>query len=150
MLEGYGMVNHLRTNDIILKTATTVIVFVILAFAIFLFIAGHNAPGGGFVGGLVTSGALILLYIAYGFETMERVIKINYRILLAIGLATAVLTGLGSFLFGVPFLSETFGHFHLPIFGDVELATAMIFDLGVYLTVVGVTMTIMLSIAEDV
>lgn len=141
--------NQLRSNDIILKTATTFIVFVILAFAIFLFFAGHNAPGGGFVGGLVTSGALVLLYIAYGFRVMNRVIKMNFRILIGIGLLLAVLTGVASFLFTERFLSHTYGHFHFPVFGDVELATAMIFDLGVYLTVIGVTMTIILSIAAD-
>ncbi|WP_066173276.1 Na(+)/H(+) antiporter subunit B [Bacillus marinisedimentorum] len=139
----------MRSNDVILKTTTTTIAFVILAFSFYLFLAGHNAPGGGFIGGLMTAGALVLMYISYGMETMSRIIKVNFRSFIPMGLLTAGLTGMGSFLFDVPFLSQTFGHFHLPLLGDVELATAMLFDLGVYLTVVGITMTIILTIAED-
>jgi multicomponent Na+:H+ antiporter subunit B len=139
----------LRTNDLILKTTTTMIAFVILAFSIYLFLAGHNAPGGGFIGGLMTAAAMVLLYIAYGLGTMGTVFKWSYRGLIAVGLLTAIFTGIGSFIFNVPFLSHTFGHFHFPFIGDVELATAMLFDLGVYFTVVGVTMTIILTIAED-
>ncbi len=139
----------MRSNDIILKTTTTTIAFVILAFSFYLFLAGHNAPGGGFIGGLMTAGALVLMYISYGMDTMSRIIKVNFRTFVPAGMLTAGLTGMGSFLFDVPFLSHTFGHFKLPLLGDVELATAMLFDLGVYLTVVGITMTIILTIAED-
>ncbi|WP_281269092.1 Na(+)/H(+) antiporter subunit B [Bacillus taeanensis] len=139
-----------RTNDLILKTTTTMIVFVILAFSVYLFLAGHNAPGGGFIGGLMTSAALLLLYVSYGFKTMKRIIKVNFRMFIGFGLLIAVLTGIGSFFFNVPFLSHTFAHFHhVPVIGEIELATAMLFDLGVYLTVIGVTMTIILTIAED-
>jgi multicomponent Na+:H+ antiporter subunit B len=123
--------------------------FVILAFSIYLFLAGHNAPGGGFIGGLMTAAAIILFYIAYGMKTMGRVFYWSSRSFIGLGLLTAIFTGIGSFLFNQPFLSHTFGHFHLPLLGDVELATAMLFDLGVYLTVVGVTMTIILTIAQD-
>ncbi|WP_246055196.1 Na(+)/H(+) antiporter subunit B [Pseudalkalibacillus caeni] len=137
------------TNDLILKTATTIIVFLILGFSVYLFFAGHNAPGGGFIGGLMTSGAFVLLYIAYGFQTMNRVVKIDFKTFIPIGLTIAVLSGVGSFLYGQPFLSHTDGYFHLPIIGKAHLATAMIFDLGVYFTVIGVTMTIILSIAKD-
>jgi multicomponent Na+:H+ antiporter subunit B len=140
---------HLRTNDLILKTTTTIIAFVILAFSIYLFFAGHNAPGGGFIGGLMTAAAVVLLYIAFGIETMGRVFKWSSTTLIAVGLLTAITTGIGSFLFNEPFLSHTFGHFHLPLLGDFELATAMLFDLGVYFTVIGVTMTIILTIADD-
>lgn len=140
----------MRTNDLILKTTTTIIAFLILAFSFYLFLAGHNAPGGGFIGGLMTSGAFVLMYLTYGFETMDRVIIFNFRTFIPIGLSVAVLTGVGSFFFDVEFLSHTFEHLHhIPLLGDVEVATAMLFDLGVYLTVIGVTMTIILSIAED-
>ncbi|WP_206738056.1 Na(+)/H(+) antiporter subunit B [Fictibacillus sp. S7] len=137
------------SNDLILKTTTNIIVFIILAFSVNSFFSGHNAPGGGFIGGLMGAGAIVLLYLAYGIGPINRVIPVNYRIVLAAGLLIAFLTGIGSFVFGVPFLSHSFGHFHLPLLGDTELATAMLFDLGVYLTVLGVTMTIILSIAED-
>ncbi|MYL33260.1 Na(+)/H(+) antiporter subunit B [Pontibacillus yanchengensis] len=140
----------MRTNDLILRTTTILIAFILLAFSIYLFIAGHNAPGGGFIGGLMTAAAVVLMYMTYGFDSVKKIIPINFRYLIPIGLLTAVLTGMGSFVYGEPFLSQTFAHFsHIPILGEVELATALLFDLGVYLTVVGITLTIILSIAND-
>ncbi|UFU01134.1 Na(+)/H(+) antiporter subunit B [Radiobacillus kanasensis] len=136
-------------NDLILRTTTNLIAFILLAFSIYLFLAGHSSPGGGFVGGLMTSAAFVLMYMAYGFDTVRKIIPINFRLFIPIGLSIALLTGLGSFVFNQPFLSQTFAYFHLPVFGEKELATALLFDLGVYITVIGVTMTIILSIAED-
>lgn|SRR5690554_5307063 len=138
-----------QSNNLILKTTTSLISFLMLGFGIYLFFAGHNSPGGGFIGGLLTTGAFLLLYIAYGINTVNQRLPINFAKLIPLGLLIAVLTSVGSFLFGEPFLSHTFGYFHFPIFGEVELATAMFFDLGVYLTVVGVIMTIILTIAND-
>ncbi|AIF43668.1 Na(+)/H(+) antiporter subunit B [Virgibacillus sp. SK37] len=138
-----------KPNDLVLRTTTSLIAFILLGFAIYLLLAGHNSPGGGFVGGLLTSGAILLMYMAYGMEVVKKIIPINFTLLIPIGLAFAVGTGIGSFIFNVPFLSQTFGYFHLPIFGEIELATAMIFDIGVYFTVVGVMMTIILTIAND-
>ncbi|WP_430785761.1 Na(+)/H(+) antiporter subunit B [Virgibacillus flavescens] len=138
-----------KPNDLILRTTTSLIAFILFGFAIYLLLAGHNAPGGGFVGGLVTSGAIILMYMSYGLEAVDKILPVNFRTLIPLGLLIALSTGLGSFLFDVPFLSQTYGYFHVPIFGEIELATAMIFDIGVFVTVVGVTMTIILSIAND-
>ncbi|NBJ68292.1 MULTISPECIES: Na(+)/H(+) antiporter subunit B [Clostridia] len=138
-----------KTNDLILRTTASLIAFILLGFAVYLLLAGHNSPGGGFVGGLMTSGAILLMNMAYGLEAVKKVLPINFVNLIPIGLAVAVGTSVGSFLFQQPFLSQTYGYFKFPIFGEIELATAMIFDLGVYLTVVGVMMTIILSIAND-
>lgn len=138
-----------KTNDLILRTTASLIAFILLGFAVYLLLAGHNSPGGGFVGGLMTSGAILLMNMAYGFNVVRKVLPINFVNLIPIGLAVAVGTSVGSFLFQQPFLSHTYGYFRFPIFGEIELATAMIFDLGVYLTVVGVMMTIILSIAND-
>jgi monovalent cation:proton antiporter len=139
----------MKTNDVILQTAAKIVVFIILTFSLFLFFAGHNNPGGGFIGGLMTAGALVLLALAFDLETIRKVIPLDFRRITAFGLLLAVLTGVGSFLFGAPFLSHTFTHYELPLLGETELATAVLFDLGVYLAVVGVTMTIILSIGED-
>lgn len=140
----------MKTNDVILQTATKMVVFLILVFAIFLLLSGHHHPGGGFIGGLVTSSAFVLLYLAFDIEGMKRVVPVDFIKLTAIGLLIAVLTGVGSFLFGVPFLTHTFGYVDLPVLGvDTELATAVLFDLGVYLTVIGITMTILITIGED-
>ncbi|WP_284140049.1 Na(+)/H(+) antiporter subunit B [Virgibacillus sp. LDC-1] len=138
-----------KPNDLILRTTTSLIAFILLGFAVYLLLAGHNSPGGGFVGGLVTSAAVILMYMAYGMETIAKIIPVNFRTVIPVGLLIAVGTGLGSFVFDVPFLSHTFGYFNVPIFGKIELATAMLFDIGVYLTVLGVTITIILNIAND-
>ncbi|MFS0672532.1 Na(+)/H(+) antiporter subunit B [Ornithinibacillus sp. 179-J 7C1 HS] len=139
----------IKPNNLILQTATALIAFILLGFSVYLFFAGHNAPGGGFIGGLVTAAAVVLLYMAYGIDFVNKILPINFRVLIPVGLLVAFLTGLGSFLFDAPFLSHTFGYFEFPIFGEVELATAMLFDLGVYLTVVGVTVTIIINIAND-
>ncbi len=141
--------NLFKSNDVILATGTKVIVFVILTFALYLFFAGHNNPGGGFIGGLMAASALVLLALSFNVELARRVVPIDYRDLIGTGLGIAYLTGIGSFLFGVPFLSHTFAYVELPLLGKTELATAMIFDLGVFLTVIGVTMTIILQIGED-
>ncbi|SIS37367.1 Na(+)/H(+) antiporter subunit B [Salimicrobium flavidum] len=138
-----------NSNDLILKTMTSIIAFILLGFSVYLFFAGHNAPGGGFIGGLMTSAAIVLMNMAYGQSGMRNSLPINFRFLFKLGLLIALLTGMGSFLFGEPFLSQTFAYFQLPILGRTELATALLFDLGVYLTVIGVTMTIILSIADD-
>ncbi len=139
----------LQSNDVLLQTTTKVVVFIILTFALHLFFAGHHNPGGGFIGGLVTAAGLVLIALAFSTDTVRKALPIDFRTLTAIGLGIALLTGAGSFLFGVPFLSQTFGYFDLPILGETELATAMLFDLGVYLAVLGVTMNIILQIGED-
>lgn len=139
----------IKTNDLILRTTTTLIAFILFGFSVYLFFAGHNKPGGGFIGGLMTSAAIILMYMAYGMESVAKIIPINFRVVIPIGLLIAVGTGVGSFIFGQPFLSQTFAYFQLPVLGKTELATALLFDLGVYLTVIGVTMTIILTIAQD-
>lgn len=137
-----------KTNDLILRTTTSLIAFVLLGFAIYLLFAGHNMPGGGFIGGLVTSGAIILLYMSYGEAKVKTLFPINFQLLIPIGLTIAILTGLGSLFFNVPFLTHSFGHITLPILGEIELATAALFDIGVYLVVLGATITVILHVNE--
>lgn len=138
-----------KTNDVILMTTARVVIFIIVLFSINLFFAGHNAPGGGFIGGLLTAAAIILFVISFGMDAVGRVLPFNYRIMTGIGLLIAVLTGVGAFLFNAPFLSHSFDYFTLPILGETELATAVIFDLGVYLAVIGVTLTIILTVGRE-
>jgi multicomponent Na+:H+ antiporter subunit B len=139
----------MRTNDVVLKTATQLITFIIIIFSIYVFLSGHNHPGGGFIGGLMTAAAFILVGIAYDIETIKRIIPFDFKIITASGLLIATLTGVGSFIFDANFLTHTFGYFHLPLLGETELATAILFDIGVYLVVVGVTLTIIFTIGED-
>ncbi|HLS23957.1 MAG TPA: Na(+)/H(+) antiporter subunit B [Pseudogracilibacillus sp.] len=138
-----------KPNNLILKSTSSLIVFILLGFAIYLLLAGHNSPGGGFIGGLTTTAAFLLMYMAFGEETVRKIIPINFLLFIPIGLLLATLTGLGALLFNVPFLTHTFGTFTIPLFGEVDLSTAMLFDLGVYFTVFGTTMTIILTINSD-
>ncbi|MFD1708672.1 Na(+)/H(+) antiporter subunit B [Siminovitchia sediminis] len=138
-----------KTNDLILQTVTKVVSFIILLFALHIFFAGHNNPGGGFVGGLLTSGAIVLLLLAFDIKTVVHSLPIDYRIMIAVGLLFAVGTGLGGLVFDVPFLTHAHDAFVLPILGDTHLHTAVLFDIGVYLVVVGSTMTIIQTIGEE-
>ncbi|WP_307338427.1 Na(+)/H(+) antiporter subunit B [Metabacillus malikii] len=138
----------MKTNDVIFQTATKVIVFIIILYSWHLFFSGHYTPGGGFIGGLMTSGALVLLLLAYDIKTAVNILPFDYIKMAATGLLIAVLTGIGSFFFDVPFLTHTFSYVELPVLGETALATAVLFDLGVYLVVIGVTMTIIQTIGE--
>lgn len=143
------LIPYPKSNDVILKTITKIAAAIITIFSFHLFLAGHNSPGGGFVGALMASAALILLAVSFGTDLLSRVLAVNFRMVTATGLLIAIATAAGSFIFGAPFLSHTFGHFYLPILGDTELATAVLFDLGVFLAVTGVTMNMILTIGGD-
>jgi multicomponent K+:H+ antiporter subunit A len=119
-----------------------------LMVCIFLFLRGHNLPGGGFIAGLITAIALILQYVGSGMHWSHQRIRLQHQTPLALGLSFAVITGLGSFAFDYPFLTSTFAHIKWPVVGEFELASAMAFDIGVYLTVVGATLMIMASLGR--
>ncbi len=140
---------YARSNDVLLQSVAKVAFVIIITFSLYLFFAGHNQPGGGFIGALMAAAALVLLSIAFGPEFVEKVLPVDYRKLIAVGILIAFLTGIGSFVFDVPFLSQAFGYYELPIMGKTELTTAMLFDLGVYLSVIGVTMNIIFTIGRD-
>lgn len=139
----------MKVNNIILETSLKVLLFIITLFSVYIFTAGHYYPGGGFIGGLMTAGAIVLLLITYDIKTVEAILPVNYRILTAIGLLLAIGTSAGALLFNVPFLTHVFTDVELPLLGEISLHTATIFDLGVYFVVVGVTMTIIQTIGED-
>jgi len=111
--------------------------------SVYIFLRGHNLPGGGFVAGLITTIALIQQYIAQGYGWLKARLRINYLYMIGSGLLIASATGAGSFFWRQPFLKSWHDHVHLPLIGDIELASAMVFDLGVYLTVVGACMLIL-------
>jgi len=139
----------MKFTDVYLQSATKILVFMILAFSVYVLFAGHHNPGGGFIGGLITASALVLLYIAFDLQSVRDVIPVDFKQLAATGVIVAVLTGTASFVFDVPFLTQSFTYVNLPLLGKTELATAVIFDLGVYMAVIGTTMTIITSISED-
>ncbi|WP_438464099.1 monovalent cation/H+ antiporter subunit A [Marinomonas sp. PE14-40] len=119
-----------------------------LLVSAYIFFRGHNMPGGGFIAGLITSVAIIQQYIAHGVDWMKHRVKADYQILIGSGIAIAALTGVGSWAFDKPFLTSWFDYFYWPVVGKFELASAMIFDLGVYLTVIGATMLILANLGK--
>jgi len=138
-----------KPNDLLIRSVTKVAVVIIFTFAINLFISGHHYPGGGFIGGLTFASALILLFLTFDMESVRKNIPVDFKVLTAVGVIIAVLTGVGGMILDYPFLTQTFGYFNLPIFGKTELATAVIFDIGVALAVIGTAVTIIMSIGDD-
>lgn len=139
----------MKSSDVIIQTTTKVVFFIIFLFAIHIFFAGHYTPGGGFVGGLLTASAIVLLLLAFDIKTVRKALPLNYTMIIAIGLLLALGTAAASILFNVPFFTHAYDYFNLPLFGETSLHSAMLFDLGVYLVVVGATMNIILSIGSD-
>lgn len=131
-----------QSHPLLLAILARLMLPLTILVAVFIFLRGHNLPGGGFIASLVVSIALLLQYVASGVLWTESRIRINYRALAGLGLIVAAATGLGALAFGQPFLTSAFGHLHIPLIGEVELSTAMLFDLGVMGAVVGTTLTI--------
>jgi multicomponent K+:H+ antiporter subunit A len=130
----------------IMASLTRLLLPLALLVSVYILLRGHNLPGGGFIAGLITAVALIMQYLANGVAWTHERLPANMHPIIGAGLLIATLTGMASFWFGYPFLTSTFGHVHWPIVGDFELASAMAFDLGVYLVVVGATLLILIHL----
>lgn len=139
----------MKPNDVILHTVTKIAVMIIFTFSIYLFYGGHHNPGGGFIGGLSVAAGITLLFLAFDIETIRKNIPFDFKNVATIGVLIAILTGMGGLFVGQPFLSQSFGYFDLPVFGQTELATATLFDTGVALAVIGTAVTIILTISDD-
>ncbi|WP_049941736.1 MnhB domain-containing protein [Haloterrigena turkmenica] len=153
-------------TTVVMRTTARVVVPIILVVSISLFVEGHNLPGGGFIGGVLTTTAFAVIYLAFGLDFLERGVLgrdvdpgkepsrdrvvVAYRRLFEYGLAIAVLSGLVPLLFGLPFLTQTFVIFeHVPIYGEIEIASALAFDFGVYCVVVGGLLTILSVVGAE-
>ncbi len=131
-------------HPIMLVVVTRVLLPLALTAGIFIFLRGHNMPGGGFIAGIVVGIAFIMQYVASGYAWAHERRRIDAQLLIAAGILIAGATGVASWLFGHPFLTSTFAYLHIPLVGEVEIASAMAFDAGVFLVVVG---TVLLSLA---
>lgn len=138
-----------QNNDVILQFTTLVIFFIILVFSLSIFLGGHYSPGGGFVGGLLVSGALLLVLIAYDIKTLQMILPLDFKKVIAAGLVLCYVTPLIALLMNRPFFTHFHGELHVPIIGGIHWHTAMLFDLGVMLAVIGTTLTIILTIGEN-
>jgi multicomponent K+:H+ antiporter subunit A len=137
-----------QTRSAFLPLVARLLLPLAVLLALHLFLRGHNAPGGGFIAGLVLALALILQYVAHGQKWVEARLPIDYRGFIGWGLLIAGGAGIGSWFFDAPFLTSSYAYLTLPVLGAVPLATAVIFDLGVLLTVVGATMLALVSIGK--
>ncbi len=134
-------------KTIILSTATRYLLPLLLMLSIYLLLHGHNVPGGGFVGGLVASAAFSLYTIAHGVNQARKVLFFNPRSLMGIGLLAVFISGVPGLFFVKPFLTGMWSDLKLPVLGKV--GTPLLFDTGVYLVVIGVTLTFIFSLAEE-
>lgn len=135
-------------TSLILRTATRFLMSLLLLFSIFVLFSGHNAPGGGFAGGLVVAAALALYAIAFGVESAYHALSVQPQTLIGTGLLLASGSGVVSLLLGQPFLTGQWVSWHIAGLGEVALGTPVLFDIGVYLVVPGVMLLIILSLAE--
>jgi multicomponent K+:H+ antiporter subunit A len=135
-------------HPIMLRVATRIVLPMAMMVGIYLFLRGHNLPGGGFVAGLVFAIGFVMQYLASGIEWASERRRYPYHALIGAGVLIATATGLGSWVAGRPFLTSNYGYFHVPLVGEVELATAALFDLGVFLCVLGAVMLALNGLAR--
>lgn len=133
---------------LILNVVAQLMLPLAILLAVYIFLRGHNQPGGGFIAGLITAVAILLQYMARGIEWTNQRLLLSFPMITTAGLGVAVATGLGSWAFGYPFLTSAFDYFYFPVIGKTELATALLFDVGVYLTVVGATLMILVNLGS--
>ncbi|MGK2865400.1 MAG: Na+/H+ antiporter subunit A [Mycobacterium sp.] len=139
-----------RHRSLVLEVATRIIFPLIMVLSAYLFFTGHNTPGGGFAGGLTAGLALVLRYLAGGRYELGETLPLDAGKVLGAGLALAAGTAVTSLLLGAPVLSSAVLHLDVPVLGDIKLVTALFFDLGVYLIVVGLVLDILRSLGARV
>jgi len=147
-----GLSYRFNPSPLMLRITASWILPITLVVSLYIFLRGHNLPGGGFIAGLITALALIIQYMALGQDHAEQLLKAKsgrlYEIWIGTGLVIAGLTGLGAWFWGRPFLTSAHFYVSPPILGEMHLATAALFDVGVYITVVGATM-LLISVLGD-
>ncbi|EMA00263.1 MnhB domain-containing protein [Haloferax denitrificans] len=150
-------------TTVISRTVARIVVPIILVTAIALLFRGHNLPGGGFIGAVLAAAAFALVYIIFGLEFIQREILAikpdgseqhrlveTYRWMASLGLAIAVASSLAPLAFGAPFLTQGVLFLeHLPLYGELEVASAFAFDLGVFFAVVGGLLTIVAEVGNE-
>ncbi len=136
-------------NSLILRAATRFMLPLLLLFSVFLLLRGHNEPGGGFSGGLVAASAFVLYGFAFEVPETRRALPVPPRPLIGVGLLLALGSGSLALLAGKNLMTGMWVEVFVPGFGDVHLGTPLLFDVGVYLVVIGVTLSIILALAES-
>lgn len=135
-------------NSVMLRIWTRFLQPVILLISIFFLLRGHNEPGGGFVGGLVAAAALTLNALAWGSREARQALGVEPYHLIAWGLIVATVSGLVGAYYRGAFLGGTWAKLYLPVFGELKLGTPLLFDVGVYLLVLGMVLTLVFTLLE--
>lgn len=136
-------------NSLILQTATRLIHPLLIFFSVFLLLRGHNAPGGGFIGGLMAAAGFALHAIAYDVEAAQRSLRVEPQTLIGTGLLIALADGLFGLLRGQPFMTGAWRAVEVAGLGKLDIGTPFVFDVGVYCVVCGIALLIVFSLAED-
>lgn len=134
--------------SLILRTAARLLLPLLLLLAVFLLLRGHDEPGGGFIAGLVAAGAFALYVFAYDTATTRRLLMIDPRTMIGVGLLAAALSAVPAVFFGQAFFTAQWWPIDLGPLGELKLSTPLVFDIGVFLVVLGTVMTIVLALAE--
>lgn len=133
----------------LLATGTRSMVPTLALFSVFLLVIGHDVPGGGFAGGLIASLALLLIFLSFGSRGLRRALPVEPDMIMGIGLAMAVLAGIIGALFEGTFLSYTYASWSAPLVGEVKVSSLLLFDLGVYVLVIGLVATATLRLGTE-
>ena len=136
-------------RSVVLETVVGLAFHTVLVFGVYLLFAGHNQPGGGFIGGLVTGTAFILRYVAGGRAELRSAVPVDPRLPLGAGLLLAALTGVAALLVGGDYLESGYVEVDLPVLGVVKAVSALVFDLGVYLVVVGLVLGLLRTLGAE-
>jgi multicomponent Na+:H+ antiporter subunit B len=135
-------------NSLILRTATQLLLTILLLFSLFLMLRGHDLPGGGFIGGLVAAAAVALYAIAFGYRAAQAMLRVAPQGLVGVGLLAAVVAGFLGLLEGQPFLTGQWWIVGLGGGAELKLSSPLLFDVGVYLVVVGTVLTMLFALEE--
>ncbi len=134
-------------KSLILNATTRFLIGLFLLFSLFLLFRGHNLPGGGFVGGLVAAAGYALYCVAFSARKARELLRVDPRTLVGVGLGLAMISGCFAFFYDLPYLTGLWGQNYWPIIG--RPSTPLIFDIGVYLLVMGFTLLIIFSLSDQ-
>ncbi len=137
-------------NSMILRTTVRFLMPLLILFSIFLLIRGHNQSGGGFTAGLVAAAAFALYSLSYDTKEAKRVLRVSPSLFIAIGLLVSLSSGMIALFFGQPFLTGLWTYLSIPALGTLEVGTPVLFDIGVFLLVYGVTLLMIFSLEEGI
>ncbi len=138
----------IESKSLILHTATRFLLPLQLLFSLFLLLRGHDEPGGGFIAGLVAAGAIALYLFAFDVPSTKRMLRASPHDLFGLGLLLAAVSGIPALFLGKPYLTALWWELEFPFFGEIKLSTPLLFDIGVYLVVIGSVLSIVMTLAE--